>query len=294
MGKVNISMLNVLYQFDDKYAPYAGISILSLLESNKGSYLIIHCAAMGVSIQNKKKIESMIQQYGQKISWIDVTEPISMINKLGVGAWNGSYATWLKMFVIHKMGDDVEKLLYLDCDTLVINSISNLFDIDLSDCSLACAYDSVARSTARKIGVSAYYNAGVILFNVKRWKEPCFFENMYIHLEKNVTNYTDNDQRLINDYFRNEIKVLPVKYNLQCTHLAYSDKCYFGVYKDGRYYTESDISEARIAPVIYHFFRFLGDYPWEDGNIHPLRNEFQHWKELSKWSDEPMLLKRKK
>ena len=40
--------LNVLYQFDDKYAPYAGISMLSLYENNKEiENLNVYCAEIG-------------------------------------------------------------------------------------------------------------------------------------------------------------------------------------------------------------------------------------------------------
>ncbi|MBO4904692.1 MAG: glycosyltransferase family 8 protein [Lachnospiraceae bacterium] len=279
-------MINVLYQFDDNYAPYAGVSILSLLEHNKGEELTVYCAAMDVSAHNTERINEQIVRYGQKVIWIDTSYAVEMIESLNVGKWNGSYATWIKMFVIHRLEDDIDRLLYLDCDTIVEGNLSGINSIDLGACPLACAYDSVSQNIAGKIGTEAYYNAGVILFNVRKWKEEGFFEKMFEHLKANVNSYPDNEQRLINDYFRSRIMLLPVNYNMQCTHLAYSDGSYFAVYKKKPYYSPKEIEEARKNPVVYHFFRFLGDYPWEENNLHPMRDMYFHWKERSLWSDD--------
>ena len=46
--------LNVLYQFDNKYAPYAGVSITSLLENNSDfDHICIYILENGVSEENK-------------------------------------------------------------------------------------------------------------------------------------------------------------------------------------------------------------------------------------------------
>ena len=61
--------LNVLYQFDNNYAPYAGISILSLFENNKGiKHLNVYCAAMGVDGRNTALLNETASKYGRNIT----------------------------------------------------------------------------------------------------------------------------------------------------------------------------------------------------------------------------------
>ena len=47
--------------------------------------------------------------------------------------------------------------------------------------------------------------------------------------------------------------------------------------------------DAKKSPVVYHFFRFLGDYPWESKNVHPLKEEYLLWKSRSLWANEEQI-----
>ena len=49
--------LNVLYQFDNNYAPYAGISILSLFENNKGTVTCRITRPQFYSMQGRKFVD---------------------------------------------------------------------------------------------------------------------------------------------------------------------------------------------------------------------------------------------
>lgn len=281
-----MNRVNVLYQFDDKYAPYAGISMTSLLENSKGVISVfIYGAAMGVSEENKDKINRLVQKYRQQIIWLDTTKAIEYINSCKTGEWNGSKATWMKIFLIQDLPDDVETILYLDSDTIVCGNIGEIAEVDLTGYPIACAYDSVAYKNGRMIGEDRYYNAGVTYYNVRMWKQDGFFEKMLEHLYRNVEWYPDNDQRLLNDYFRGQIRLLPMKFNFQGLHLLYSNEQYFAAYSKKNYYSPEEIEDAREHAVVHHFFRILGDYPWEDGNWHPSRTEYEYWKSKTEWKD---------
>ncbi len=281
--------VNILYQFDDNYAPHAGISMTSLLENcDKSTELYIYCAAMNVSLKNRMKMEELVKEHGQHLIWLDIDKAIEYINSCKTGEWNGSKATWIKIFVIQDLPEDVETILYLDSDTIVTGDLAKILDIDISGHSIACAYDSVAFKNGKMLGLDHYYNAGVIYYNVKKWKEPGFFENLLEHLYKNVEKYPDNDQRLLNDYLRDDVYTLSPVFNYQGLHFLYNEKQFFPAYKGMKYYTPQEIASAKKEATVHHFFRILGDYPWEEGNLHPLKEEYEEWKEKSKWADEPV------
>lgn len=278
--------LDVLYQFDDKYAPFAGISMISLFENNKQiENITVYCAAMDVSEDNKIKIEKQAQKYQREIIWIDINKALEYIESFNVQGWNGSLATWLKIFVVHEMPEQVKRLIYIDCDTLVLDDLSSLMSINMEESPIGCVLDSVGFVYSELLNTARYYNAGVILYNVDYWKNNSNFERMLDHLKKNIKRYHCNDQDLLNDFCDNKIFTLPVKFNLQGIHYLYSEKVFFKAYGQNDYYSTEELQDATMKPAIVHFFRIMGKYPWEKNNIHPLRKQFLEWKERSMWSE---------
>lgn len=290
--------LNVLYQFDDKYAPYAGISITSLYENNKDiENLNIFCAALDISNENRVKLRKTAQRYGREILFLDCKDAAAKIKELNVGSWNGSLATWIKIFIIKNLIDKLDSLLYLDSDTLVLGCLQQLCNFDFEGKAMACVVDSLGFEHIHRLKIEQYqyyYNAGVMYFNLIYFrKNLMFYNDMICCLENNVKRYIVNDQDLLNDFFKGNIKMLAPEFNLQGTHYMYTDNVYFHVYKKYDYYTPQDIANAKKNVKIVHFFRELGDYPWEEGNYHPLTGMFEEWQQKSLWADLEKLKKQR-
>lgn len=283
---MNKRVFNILYVFDDNYAPHAGISMTSLLSNNAKSVIRIFCVGMGVSELNRELITKLVIERNQQIEWIDSTNAISCIESCETGFWNGSKATWMKVFVIWDLPDDVDTILYIDSDSIVSGDISSIAQIELGDNPTAQAYDSLGNSYANRVlKLDEYYNAGVILFNVKYWKQEGFKNDFMNHLERNVSLYRDNEQGLLNDYFRGKIVKLPLEFNYQGFLELFTAKDYISVYNDFPFYTMHEIEQAKDKAVICHFFRAFGDYPWHDRNMHPMRKLYEFWKEKSFWCE---------
>lgn len=287
------STLNVLYGFDDNYAPYAGISITSLLENNKKLFSIdIYIAAQDICEQNKERLCQVVQSYGRRIFFLDASAAFQEMQYFNCQSWNGSLATWLRFFVLDQIPASVEKILWVDSDTIVCSDLSDLCAYDINGYPIACVCDSICYRERYRLGFGeseAYYNAGVILFNLYYWRQNGTLNKMFRHLDEYAHLYTLNDQDLLNDFFKGKIARLSPQYNLQGTHLAYSLKDYFSIYKwlPTAYYSCAELEYAIKNPCIVHFFRFLGNYPWQENNLHPAKSLFNDWKKRSLWNDTP-------
>ena len=278
-------MINVLYSFDDKYAPYAGISILSLLANHTSDEPItVFCGGMDISEDNIDKINKTVQQYGQRIIWLDAEEAIHIIETSKTASWNGSKAIWLKVLLPWVLPSDVDKILYIDSDTLVLGDVSEAYNYDMNG-HLGMVLESVAPYLAEPLGLDRYFNSGVLLMDVNYWKDEAFKKTFLEHLDKNAEKYTAPEQCLLNDFFREEICELPMRFNMQAFHMLYSSRAYFSAFKGYHYYFEDEVNSAKENPLIIHFFRIFGDYPWAKGNIHPVNDEFHKWKNISLWKD---------
>ena len=283
-------MIDVLYVFDNNYAPYAGISITSLLKNcscGKQSIRVFLATMNDISEKNVNKIEKTISEYGQIFIWVDTKKAIDLINSCNTGYWNGSKATWLKVFVIWELPRDVKQILYIDSDTIVEGDISTIASVSLGMHPTAQVLDSLGNTRGKKQwNLDQYYNAGIVLFNADIWRNDDFRGSFLNHFSNNVEKYQDNEQGLLNDFLRNSIMRLPLEYNVQGFLLLFSEDEYLSTYNDFPFYSKHEIEDAKSKPVIYHFFRVFGDYPWECGNMHPLKDEYLKWKNQSEWQDE--------
>lgn len=279
--------MNILYQFSETYAPFAGISITSLLMNNQGDiHFFLLTPAIGTA--DLQKIQDTIESFGQRYTIVETTDLDEKLTELDFPKYRGSYTTNYKLFIADLITSDVERILYIDSDTVVTGDISELFEMDMGDHCVAMVTDSICNNVKILKGFQKedyYCNAGVILFNIPVWNAAGIEGKIVAHLMETHERYASPDQDLINLIVGRDILKLHPRYNLQPLHYAYSDKTYFNYYHPVAYYSAEEIQEARNHPAIMHTFRFIGEYPWHKGNVHPQVSFFDEYLRKSQWSD---------
>lgn len=277
----------MLYQFNEKYVPYAGISLTSLLENNrKIDEIVIYVLPERVSIDSKKKIEKLAEKYGRQVVYINARPLIDKMKQMGLNDYRGSYATNMKMFAPDYIDDNLERLLYIDSDTIINDYVGELIDIDMKGNPISMVLDSCCGNHKRQIGhkrEDMYFNGGVILFDLKEWKKRKCTERITQHIKNVRSCYMAPDQDILNVVLRGEITKLGIEYNLQPLHMAYSFDLYSRYFAQPNYYTQTEIQEAIENPKILHTFRFLGEFPWHKETLHPQVQYFDKYMKDSLW-----------
>lgn len=281
--------LNVLYQFNEKYAPYAGVSIFSVLCNNKSiEKICFYILGEELADTSRAKIEHMIVNAGREVVFIDTERLIRKMKELDMPAYRGSYAANMRLFLDEVLAEDVERVLYMDADTVVNDSLGELLNVDLQGKAIGMVLDSLGESHKRQIGLADsddYYNSGVILFDMKRWKEEWYSKRIADHVTGRRSHYPAPDQDLLNVVCKGDILRLGAEYNFQPAHAAFSDKHYYSAMRPRKYYSRHELEMARKRIVIYHCFRFLGEFPWNQGNLHPHNEIFDEYLRKSPWAD---------
>lgn len=279
--------LNLLYQFNEKYAPYAGISIFSLLINNQDmEEICFYILGESLSKVTKEKIENLVFQYHRKIVFVETDVLISKMKKMDLPAYRGSYAANMRLFVDEVIDESVDRILYLDSDTVIDGSLSELARTDLQGKTIGMVLDSLGSSHKSQIGLSdkdAYFNSGVILFDLRKWREKEYSKKIVSHVINQRNNYPAPDQDLLNVICRGDIAWLDMEYNFQPIHMAFSGKQYMRVMRPDVYYGLEQIKWAKEHTVIFHCFRFLGEFPWHRNNLHPFDKVFDRYLRKSPW-----------
>ena len=111
------------------------------------------------------------------------------------------------MFCANILPQDIKKILYLDCDTIVKENLNSLFNIEDNENVFLGVKDCISKRYRRNIGLDSnnnYINAGVLLINLELLrkydveKEISDFINRY----GKIISYADQD--ILNGVFRNK------------------------------------------------------------------------------------------
>lgn len=281
--------MNILYQFNEAYAPFAGTSVTSLFEQNrKTGEIVVYILGEGLSEKSIRRFEKLAEQYGRTILFLNADAAMRRMRKLNMPTYRGSYAANLRLFLTDILPEAVERILYLDADTIVCDALNPIYDADMGEHVIGMALDSLTKKHKRDIGLALdeeYYNSGVILFDMKKWRQADYTQRIVDHVLHVRSHYPAPDQDLLNVCCRGAIYRLPVRYNLQPIHLAFSYRQYHRYFGQTAYYGEKEIGQAVKMPGILHFFRFVGEFPWHKNTVHPDREAFDKYLALSPWRD---------
>jgi len=281
--------LNVLYAADENYAPFLGVSVFSLFENNKDiEKITIYAVLDRVSELNQKRLMELAEQYGREMVIVDAVEFNKTMEELGVPKYRGSYTTHFRKFFHLILPESVERFLYIDSDSVVPGSLKPLITLDMGDKVGAVVLDALSSKYKQLLGFAPdeiYFNAGVTLINVANWKANNCTDKLFEHITKKRAKYCNPDQDLFNMVLRGMTMVIPCEYNFMPVHRAYSDRAFARNYGFENYYTREEVEYARQHPVILHAYRFLGEFPWHVGNLHPDTPIFDEYLRKSLWAD---------
>lgn len=285
--------MDIVYSSSDSYAPIAGVSLFSLLESNKESEEInIFIVDNHISDKNKDKFKKTCADFGRKLTFI----PIADIEKLAgtsidIGRWNIS--TFGRLFEASLLPESVEKVIHVDCDTMVMSSLEPLWNTDMDGKIVAGALECIGDNYKTEIGLSkdsTYINAGNIMLNLKKIRKDGTEEKFKKYIREH-SQLSFVDQAVLNACTTDDEKlVVPLNFN------AYS-MVYYVKYKNLRhvkrvshYYSEEEVKNAVEHPCIVHFTTCFmdGTRPWIENNAHPLLSKYLDFKSRSEWADEPL------
>lgn len=283
--------MNIIYASNDIYAKHLGISMLSLLENNQDiKKIVIYILDQHISLENKNKLQSIIEKYNRELIYIDISEFEKLIPfDFNTSGYNP--ITLSRLFLCNYLPKPMDRILYLDCDTIISGSIAELETIPFKG-NYVAAVPELYMPVEKKALIGhaqneTYYNAGVLLVNMDLWRENKieieFVE--YYRLMNGQLLY--NDQDIINHCCKGKIKKLSHKYNLS-TNLFYFHR-FFVKKLQPAYDTSSSIKYNEILkhPSIIHY---MGDErPWIKGNYNKYRNFYCKYKEMSPWKEEPLI-----
>ena len=289
MSKIrNNDTLSVVYSSDDKYAQHTGVSMISLLENNRHFINIeIYIIDNKISKENRGKLVIIVDKYNRKLIFIDFSEYIDKLN-LDM-EWSISISAYARLFISDMLPNNVETVLYYDCDSIILNKLDEIWHENIDGYLLAGVKDTVGNNIKKAVGMelnSDYINSGMLLINLKKWREENILEKFMEFIEIHNGNVMHHDQGVINGTLKGSIKILPLRYNVMTVFYTMKLNDILKYYDiEGEFYSEAEIEEALTNPVFIHFTPGFVLRPWFKGCKHPKKELYLKYLEKSPWKD---------
>ncbi len=291
--------LDVCYASSDEFAIHTGISLLSLLDNNRGIIGTAYILDYGILENNKQNLTGICQKYGVSCTFVPSKEILTELGeKTGIKNFRNSYATYSRAFLDKLLPENVDRVLYIDSDTVAKGSVAELCDYDMTDkvvvgCACSGFYgirkDKKDRASELDVltGNTLYIQCGVVMYSLANWrKEGC--HEMIMKTAPKLKALPLADQTLINNSIPERLfGIYSQKYNL--TSHAYCKKRSATCMMAGGWYTKEEVYDALENAVIIHFAGGPLQRPWYTNNGSRYSEWYLKYKALSPWKDVPLI-----
>ena len=293
--------MNAVYYSSDFFSEMCGVSIESLFENNtKSKEIIVYIVEDHISDVNKKRLNSIADKFDRKIVYI----PMPTQEEVYPGVKVNLGRTYARMALGEILPETIDRVLSLDSDTLVVDSIEEMYNTEFSeDEYVAGVYDCLGSAMQNKVlhapSDIKYCNAGMFLIDLKKWREQKVGKQLLDCVLKNadgshVMYFLEQD--LMNMTFYGHLKLLSPRYNMLTSIYLFD---YLEVQKMKKpviYYTEQEIKDAKKKPAIFHATTcfYVGKRMWVEGSDHPCANLYIKYRNKTPWKDEPMVKDQRK
>jgi lipopolysaccharide biosynthesis glycosyltransferase len=271
------SVISVVIASDNNYVPHLGALITSIFDNiAKGTAVDLLILDGGISAANQMMLTRLIPN-DSSLHFIPMRDEFTSY----FTHMHFSRATFYRL-ILDSILTSRDKIIYIDCDTIVLGDLLELWEIDMEDKPVAAVHDYImehfcksnvlsadfagslpALSYLREyVGISAkncdkYFQAGLLIMNLRRIRE--------LKLSKRMTDsllsrkYWFLDQDVLNKYFCGSQITLPAEWNfVNCTDDITSSL-------DQRRVRELEM--ARANPKLIHYAGYEAK-PWVNQNAY--------------------------
>lgn len=264
--------IEICFSSDDAYAQHLTVALTSILH-NKNALDEISVSILdgGIRQANKQILQNVAQQGGAGIRFLPVSDAAfadAPIQTQADKQTHISKAAYYRLLLADFL-PDVDKVIYLDCDIVCRVSLAELYALDMGNDWIQGVIDIDEERHAPRLGLKRYVCSGVLLFNLRAWRER-------------------DVQRLCLDFLRDHADLIVLHdqdvLNVVCQdHLSYIDRTWDAQACETRQGRRSGFNDVAKTAAIVHF---IGERkPWNPGCRHPYKKEYFRYLAMTPYRD---------
>jgi lipopolysaccharide biosynthesis glycosyltransferase len=276
--------IHIVCTIDDAYIQHCAVLLASLFVNYSDEHFSVYIITDLVESPNLTTLKQFLANYPHSYSIHTIDR--SAIRNAPI-THHISLATYFRLFIPKILPSNLDRVLFLDVDMVIRNSIRSLWEIELEGYTHAAAIAAGMDDYPAHIGLpsdSLYFNAGLMLINLQAWRELEVFERgcELIHQQPERLQWWDQD--VLNILLHNAWKPINLTWNAQpfiYSDLLNSDYPYCDRYSQFNYI------QARNNPTVVHFVGGGSAKPWHYHCQHPFKQDYLTYLKTTPWCNTP-------
>ncbi|MGZ4201446.1 MAG: glycosyltransferase family 8 protein [Thermoleophilaceae bacterium] len=271
--------LHVSCAVEGDYVAHSAAMIHSLLEHSGGYRVRVHFLhGPGFPGRHQLLLAEMVERAGASISFIEIADR-EVAGMPSVDQF--TKAMWYRIF-LPELLPDVDRVLYLDSDTIACDSIAPLWETPLDGCWLAAVTNVFQPNHFHRParlglpGPRVYFNSGVLLMNLREMRRDACTEALVRFARSHTIEEIEwPDQDTLNVVLGPRRLPLHPRWNCMNSVLNFpSAPAVFG---------STAVRQARRVPGIRHFEGPGDNKPWHPDCRQELREVYLRHRRATPW-----------
>ena len=210
----------VFFATDDNYAPFLAVTFKSILDNaSKDFSYKFYVLTTNLSSNYEKRIKEF-ESEDVKVEFIFLKDTIEKIKAKFHLRDYYSIETYYRFFIAN-MFPQYDKVLYCDCDVIVLGDIAELYNHNIDKYLVGACPEEVMTEVkifgdyveqALDVDCEKYFNAGVMLMNLKAFREENIEEKFFDMLQKYTFRVTQ-DEDYLNVLCKGKVKLFHLGWN---------------------------------------------------------------------------------
>jgi lipopolysaccharide biosynthesis glycosyltransferase len=266
---------------DRQYLPWCATAILSAIRatSEPCTFHLIHSPDVGAD--ERRQLSLLAQASSGSVEFIPLPEHDLPSLPEAVAAHGGAISC--ARFLLPQMLTNVDRLIYLDADTLTVDSLAPLAALDMQGAPVAAVLNVVEqamRTRISRLGLKnphRYLNSGVLLMDLRRMRELDSVAALLDCTERQAPHLLWVDQDVLNLVFEDNWLALEPRWNVQNSLL------YWRSWAE-EVFEPSQVEDATRRPAILHFEGPSLAKPWHYLSQHPYTTRYRDMLAETPWA----------
>lgn len=214
--------MNIVIGIDKGFIQHGMVMLTSLFKNNKDSHINLYVLHTDF-FPGLNHIQELEKKFDVNIFMVTVKAA-----DLGNVKVDGhiSIATYYRLLIGELLPQTCEKVMYLDCDMVIAGSLLPFWLTEIDGDNIVAAIPELESETKHLLGIKPeeeYFNAGVLLIDLKKWRNANMGKQLTQYLDGNRDRIKYWDQDVLNAVLINKWKILGKEWNY-ITRYTYPEK----------------------------------------------------------------------
>lgn len=250
--------IHIVAATNNGYAKPLAVMLTSLFENKKSNNPVtIHIIDGDISNDNKRRLRNSVKRYHAEIKFLRVNQSHYQNAKVH---FHLSKETYYRISIPSLLDKHIDKALYLDCDMILKEDITNLWKVDLKHYELGAVRIPGHVDRYKELSIPehmGYFNAGLLLMNLKKWRANHTSDKVLRFIRNNPRKLKYMDQDALNAILKGKWMKLAPKWNFQ-VHRQWNQKMKPAII----HYTTNKKPWNGNPPFKWHYIQNLRKTAW--------------------------------